>query len=72
MPTNGVRGAGLICTIKAIKLEFNSLNGYSIEFLISFVLKLKRNCRSINGKIEEREVTGRLLYVNSRKKMTGC
>jgi sulfate adenylyltransferase subunit 1 (EFTu-like GTPase family) len=63
MPTNGVRGAGLIWTIKAIKLGVNYLNGYSIEFPISFVLKSKQNGRSINGKIEEGEVTGRLVYV---------
>jgi hypothetical protein len=76
MPTSGVRGAGLVWAIKTIKLGVNSLNGYYIEFPISFVLKSKRNGRSINGKIEEGEVTGRLLYVeltymNPRKKTTG-
>jgi hypothetical protein len=47
MPTGGIRGACLVWAIKTIKLEVNFLNGYSIEFLISFVLKSRRNGRYI-------------------------
>jgi hypothetical protein len=47
MPTGGIRGAGLVWAIMTIKFEVNSLNGYSIEFLISFVLKSRRNGRHI-------------------------
>jgi hypothetical protein len=43
----GIRGAGLVRAIKTIKLKVNSLNGYSIEFPISFVLKSRRNGRYI-------------------------
>jgi hypothetical protein len=63
MPMSDVWGAGLVWAIKTIKLGVNSLNGYSIEFPISFMLKSKRNGCSINGKIEEGEVTESLLYV---------
>jgi hypothetical protein len=56
MPTSGVRGAGLIWAIKTIKLGVISLNDYSIEFPISFVLKLKRNSRSINRKLRREKL----------------
>jgi hypothetical protein len=47
MPTDDIRGAGFVWEIKTIKLEVNSLNGYSIKFPISFVLKSRRNGRYI-------------------------
>jgi hypothetical protein len=47
MPTGGIRGAGLVWAIMTVKFEVNSLNGYSIEFPISFVLKSRRNGRYI-------------------------
>jgi hypothetical protein len=47
MPAGGIRGVGLVWAIKTIKLEVNSLNGYSIEFPINFVLKPRRNGRYI-------------------------
>jgi hypothetical protein len=47
MPTDDIRGAGFVWEIKAIKLEVNFLNGYSIKFPISFVLKSRRNGRYI-------------------------
>jgi hypothetical protein len=47
MLTDDIRGADFVREIKAIKLEVNSLNGYSIKFPIIFVLKSRRNGRYI-------------------------
>jgi hypothetical protein len=42
MPTDGIRGVGLIWAIKTIKWGAISLNGFSIDIGITFVFMLRR------------------------------
>jgi hypothetical protein len=68
MPTGGIRGVSLVWATKTVKLKVNSLNGYSIEFPINFMLKPRRNGRYILGeKLTAMNVSSWRLNEETRK-----